>query len=85
MDPIKDTQLKNVYTLKQMHIQMKMNVYKDFHIFACISVMKTYLTGLVLKDKNAQKLLKVFFIFLTNCINVLMIIFKNSQAYKRLQ
>ena len=64
---------------------MKMNPYKDFYIFACMSVMKTYVTGLVLKDKNAQKLLKVFFIFLTNCINVLMIIFKKCQAYKRLQ
>ena len=38
MDPITDTRLKNLYTLKQMHIQMKMNAYKDFHIFACISV-----------------------------------------------
>ena len=33
---------------------MKMNTYKDFHIFACISVIKTCLTNLVLKDKNAQ-------------------------------
>ena len=57
---------------------MKMNAYKDFHIFACMSVMKTCVTGLVLKDKNAQKLLKVFFIFLANCFNVLMIIFKKS-------
>ena len=37
-----------------MHIQMKMNAYKDFHIFACMSVIKTCVTGLVLKDKNAQ-------------------------------
>ena len=33
---------------------MKMNAYKDFHIFACISVIKTCVTNLVLKDKNAQ-------------------------------
>ena len=33
---------------------MKMNSYKDFRIFACMSVIKTYVTGLVLKDKNAQ-------------------------------
>ena len=31
-----------------------MNAYKDFHIFACMSVMETYVTGLVLKDKNAK-------------------------------
>ena len=37
-----------------MHIQMKMNAYKKCHIFACMSVMKTYVTGLVLKDKNGQ-------------------------------
>ena len=30
------------------------NAYKDFHIFACIPVMKTCVTNLVLKDKNAQ-------------------------------
>ena len=62
----------------------EMNAQKDFHIFTCISVIKTCVTGLVLKDKNAQKLLKVFFIFLANCFNVLMIIFKKSQAYRRL-
>ena len=33
---------------------MEMNAYKDFHIFACMSVMKTCVTGLVLKDKNTQ-------------------------------
>ena len=55
-----------------------MNACKDFHIFACISVIKTCLTDLVLKDKNAQKLLKVFFIFFANYFNVLMIIFKKS-------
>ena len=54
---------------------MKMNAYKDFHIFACMSVIKTCVTDLVLKDKNAQKLLKVFFIFFANCFNVLMILF----------
>ena len=85
MYPITDTKLKKLYTLKYMHIQMKMNAYKDFHIFPCISLTKTYVIGLVLKNKNAQKLLKVFFIFLTNCFNVLMTIFKKPQAYRRLQ
>ena len=33
---------------------MKMNAYKEFNIFACMSVIKIYVTGLVLKDKNAQ-------------------------------
>ena len=33
---------------------MKMNAYKDFHIFACMSVIKTCVTGLFLRDKNAQ-------------------------------
>ena len=33
---------------------MKMNAYKDFNFFVCMSVMKTYITGLVLKDKSAQ-------------------------------
>ena len=33
---------------------MKMNVYKEFHIFACMSVIKIYVIGLVLKNKNAQ-------------------------------
>ena len=37
-----------------MHIQMKMNAYKELHIFARMSVIKIYITGLVLKDKNAQ-------------------------------
>ena len=55
-----------------------MNAYKDFHIFACMSVIKTCVTDLVLKDKNARKLLKVFFIFLANCFNVLMMVFKKS-------
>ena len=32
----------------------EMNAYKDFHIFACMSVIKTCVTGLVLKDKDAQ-------------------------------
>ena len=47
MHLIADTQLKNSYSLK-----MKINGYKDFHIFACISVIKTCATNLVLKDKN---------------------------------
>ena len=33
---------------------MKMNAYKEFHIFACMSVIKIYVAGLVLKDKKAQ-------------------------------
>ena len=33
---------------------MKIDAYKDFHIFVCISVMKTCVTDLVLKDKNTQ-------------------------------
>ena len=31
-----------------------MNAYKEFHISACMPVIKTCVTGLVLKDKNAQ-------------------------------
>ena len=45
--------LKNLYRLNQIYIQTKMNAYKDFHAFNCISVMKTYVTNLVLKNKNA--------------------------------
>ena len=30
-----------------------MNAYKDFHAFTCISVIKTCVTDLVLKNKNA--------------------------------
>ena len=37
-----------------MHIQMKRNAYENFHVFACMSVIKTYVTDLVLKDKNAE-------------------------------
>ena len=33
---------------------MEMNAYKDFHIFACMSVINTCVTGLVFKGKNAQ-------------------------------
>ena len=33
---------------------MKMNAYKDFHIFASMSVTKTCVTDFVLKDKNTQ-------------------------------
>ena len=35
---------------------MKMNAYKDFHIFAYMFVIKTCVTDLVVKDKNAQSL-----------------------------
>ena len=54
MYPITGTQLKNLYKLKELHIQTKMNAQKDIHIFTCISVIKTCVTDLVLKDKNAQ-------------------------------
>ena len=33
---------------------MEINAYKDFHIFACMSVIKPCVTGLVSKDKDAQ-------------------------------
>ena len=46
---ITDTQFKNLYSLKT-----KMDAYKDFHIFACMSVIKACVTDLVLKGKNAQ-------------------------------
>ena len=49
MHPLADTQFKNLFTLK-----IKMNAYKGFHIFACMSVIKTCVTDLVLKHKNAQ-------------------------------
>ena len=62
---------------------MKMNAYKDFYIFACMSVIKTCVTDLVLKDKNAQHW-KSFSFSSQNCFNVLMIIFKKPQAYRRL-
>ena len=57
-----------------------MKAWKEFHIFTCISVIKTCVTGLVLKDKNTQnskKLWKIFFIFSANCFNVLVIVLKN--------
>ena len=47
MYPITDTKLKNLYTLKQMH-------EKPF-IFLLLSVIKTCVTDLNLKDKNSQK------------------------------
>ena len=33
-----------------------MNAYKDFDAFTCTSVIKTCVTDLVLKNKNAQHL-----------------------------
>ena len=53
MHSFTDTPLKNLYTLKQINIQTKMNAYKDFHTLTCISVIKTCVTDLVLKNKNA--------------------------------
>ena len=32
---------------------MKMNAYKEFQVFTCISVIKTCIADLVLKNKNA--------------------------------
>ena len=55
---------------------MEMNAYEEFHIFACMSVVKTYVRGLVLKDKK-HSALKIFFIFFANCFNVLIIIQQN--------
>ena len=56
MHSFTDTPLKNLYTLKSIHIQTKMNAYKDFHAFTCISVIKTCVTDLVLKNKNVKNL-----------------------------
>ena len=53
MHSFADTPLKNLYTLKKIRIQTRMNAYEDFHVFACISVIKTCVTDLVLKNKNA--------------------------------
>ena len=55
---------------------MEINAYEEFHIFACMSVVKTYVTGSVLKDKK-HSALKIFFIFFANCFNVLLIIQQN--------
>ena len=49
MHPITDTQFKNLCSLK-----IKMNAYKGFHNFVCMSVIKTCVTDLTLKDENAQ-------------------------------
>ena len=51
MHSFTDAPLKNLFTLKYIHIQTKINAYKDFHAY--ISMIKTRVTGLVLKDKNA--------------------------------
>ena len=53
MHSFTDTPLKNLYTLKQMNIQTKMNGYKDFHTLTCISVIKNCVTDLIWKNKNA--------------------------------
>ena len=53
MHSITDKQLKHLYTLKQTHIQTKMNAYKYFHAFTCICVINTCVTDLDLKNKNA--------------------------------
>ena len=51
MHSFTDAPLKNLFTLIYIHIQTKINAYKDFHAY--ISMIKTRVTGLVLKDKNA--------------------------------
>ena len=48
-----DTPLKNFDTIRWIRIQTKMNANKDFHAFTCVSVTKTCVTDLVLKNKNA--------------------------------
>ena len=53
MHSFTDKPLKNLYTLKQINVQTKMNAYKDFHTLTCISVIKNCVTGLALKNKNA--------------------------------
>ena len=47
MHRITHTQLETSYSLK-----WKMNAYKDFHILFCVSVIKAFITYLVLKDKK---------------------------------
>ena len=54
MNLITDRHTTQKFLQTKIHIQTKMNAYKDFYVFACMSVMKTCITGLVLKDKNAQ-------------------------------
>ena len=53
MYPIRHTTQKFVHTEINTYSN-EMNAYKDFHIFACMSVIKASVTGLVLKDKNTQ-------------------------------
>ena len=53
MYPIRHTTQKFVHTEINTYSN-EMNTYKDFYIFACMSVIKTCVTGLFLKDKNAQ-------------------------------
>ena len=36
------------------NIQRKLNACKDFHSFTCISMLKTCVTDLVLKNKNVN-------------------------------
>ena len=69
----------------QKFVHTKINTYSNesecierLSYFTSMSVIKTCVTGLVLKDKNAQKLWKIFFIFLANLFNVPMIVCKNS-------
>ena len=44
----------NLCTLKYIHIQTKMNAYKDFHAFTYLSMVNTCVTDLVLKNKSAN-------------------------------
>ena len=59
MHSFTDTPLKNLYALKQIRMQKRINAYKDFHTLAYISVIKTFITDLVLKNKNAISFLFV--------------------------
>ena len=47
MHSFTDTSLKNLYALKEIHIQAKMNAYKDLHAFTYVSLIKNCVTNLV--------------------------------------
>ena len=78
MHSVAGTQLKNFVHTKINAYSNENECIERLSYFTCISVIKTCVTGLVLKDENAKKLLKIFFVFLTNCFNVLKKIFKKS-------
>ena len=51
---IKSELFLNVSYYRHTTQKKKMNTYKDFHIFACMSVIKTCVTELVLKHKTVN-------------------------------